>query len=54
LEELVASVEGGKLSLDSAVTSYERGSQLVELLRAQLQKAEAKLKRIDEKGKEVA
>jgi exodeoxyribonuclease VII small subunit len=52
LEELVGSVESGKLSLDSAVTTYERGTQLLELLRSHLTKAEATLKRIDEKGRE--
>jgi exodeoxyribonuclease VII small subunit len=44
LEELVSKLESGGLSLDGAVASYEKGSKLVEKLRALLTGAEEKLK----------
>ena len=44
LEELVQSVEQGELSLDDAMTSYEKGALIIEQLRAQLSGAEEKLK----------
>ncbi len=44
LEELVATVEGGKLALDSSIVSYERGVQLIEHLKSKLSGAEEKLR----------
>lgn len=44
LEELVAKVESGSLPLDAAVSSYEKGAQLVAHLRSLLSGAEEKLK----------
>jgi exodeoxyribonuclease VII small subunit len=44
LEELVTTVESGLLPLDKAITSYERGSQLLQHLRSLLTGAEEKLK----------
>lgn len=52
LEELVQSVESGTLPLDTAVTSYERGSQLVEHLRGLLSGAEEKLRVIGKRAEE--
>ncbi len=43
LEELVEQVEGGSLDLDRALASYEKGSLLLEKLRADLSGAEKKL-----------
>ncbi len=50
LEELVGSVESGNLALDKSVLSYERGSILVEHLRAKLTGAEEKLRVLQKKG----
>ena len=50
LEELVGSVESGNLPLDKSVLSYERGSVLVEHLRAKLTGAEEKLRVLQKKG----
>ena len=44
LEQLVAGVEKGQLTLDSSIESYEKGNALVEHLRSILNRAEAKLK----------
>lgn len=44
LEELVTTVESGALPLDKAITSYERGSQLLQHLRSLLTGAEEKLR----------
>jgi exodeoxyribonuclease VII small subunit len=49
LEELVVTVESGKLPLESSVNSYEKGAKLIEKLRKQLQGAEARLKVLDKK-----
>jgi exodeoxyribonuclease VII small subunit len=44
LEELVASVESGTLSLDRSILSYERGVLLIAHLRKKLTGAEEKLR----------
>lgn len=44
LEQLVAKVESGTLSLDQSLLAYERGAQLMQQLRALLAGAEEKLK----------
>lgn len=51
VEELVARVETGALSLEQALQAYERGAQLVEHLRSLLEGAEAKLQLLNEKRK---
>ena len=51
VEELVARVETGSLSLENALQAYERGAQLVEHLRCLLDGAEAKLQVLNEKRK---
>lgn len=51
VEELVAKVETGSLSLENALQAYERGAQLVEHLRSLLEGAEAKLQVLNEKRK---
>jgi len=50
VEELVARVETGALSLDKALQAYERGAQIVAHLRQVLEGAEVKLKILNEKG----
>ena len=50
LEELTEKVESGSLPLDRAILSYERGSRLMEHLRALVSGAEEKL-RVLQKGK---
>lgn len=51
VEELVARVESGALSLDHALQAYERGSMLIDHLRSLLEGAEAKLQLLNEKRK---
>lgn len=54
LEALVGKVEEGSLPLDSAMSAYEKGVQLVDHLQKQLGGAEEKLKVLRRKGgKEV-
>ena len=48
LEGVVAAVESGSLPLDQAIGSYERGTQLVQHLRALLSGAEEKLRVLGE------
>ena len=48
LEGVVAAVESGSLPLDQAIGSYERGTQLVQHLRALLSGAEEKLRILGE------
>ena len=49
LEELVESVETGKLSLEESIQSYEKGVALIAQLRELLSGAEVKLKELQEK-----
>ena len=51
VEELVARVETGALSLDKALQAYERGALLVDHLRSLLEGAEAKLQILNDKRK---
>jgi exodeoxyribonuclease VII small subunit len=46
LEELCSGIEGGSMSLDSAVVSYERGVKLVEHLKGRLVVAESKIQMV--------
>ena len=51
VEELVARVETGALSLDKALQAYERGAVLIDHLRSLLEGAEAKLQVLNDKKK---
>jgi exodeoxyribonuclease VII small subunit len=51
VEDLVARVETGALSLDKALQAYERGALLIDHLRSLLEGAEAKLQVLNEKKK---
>jgi exodeoxyribonuclease VII small subunit len=44
LEQVVTSVESGNLPLDRAIGSYEKGTGLIQHLRALLSRAEEKLR----------
>ena len=46
VEELVSQVESGEITLDGAVTSYERGTLVLEHLKKLLSGAEAKLEKL--------
>ncbi|MCB0336559.1 MAG: exodeoxyribonuclease VII small subunit [Bdellovibrionales bacterium] len=46
LEELVEKVESGSLPLDSAISAYERGVNVLNHLRALLEGAEKKLEQL--------
>jgi exodeoxyribonuclease VII small subunit len=48
LEGVVSAVESGSLPLDQAIGSYERGTQLIQHLRALLSGAEEKLRILNE------
>ncbi len=50
LEGVVAAVESGDLHLDQAIGSYEKRTQLVQLLRSLLAGAEEKLRVLGEAG----
>lgn len=52
LEELVARVEAGNLSLENSVLSYEQGVKLVKHLRKLLSGAEEKLQLLSSEGVE--
>lgn len=51
LTELVGRVEAGALPLEQSLQAYERGAQLLEHLRSQLESAEERLKIISRKGR---
>ena len=44
LEDLVAKVESGSLSLENSIASYEKGVRLIQYLKALLSGAEEKLR----------
>jgi len=44
LAQLVAQMEAGQLPLEASVAAYARGSQLVQLCAAQLEKVESQVK----------
>jgi len=52
LEELVDKVESGELSLENSIEAYEKGTFIIERLRAELFKAEKKLKILDKDSDE--
>jgi exodeoxyribonuclease VII small subunit len=47
LESLCTTIEGGNMSLDHAVLSYERGVVLLENLRSRLAIAESKIRLVN-------
>ena len=49
LEEIVKSLEGGDVSLDSALKLYEEGQKLLTFLKEHLSRAETKLKDLTKK-----
>ena len=53
LEEVVARLEGGDLPLDEALERYEEGVKLVSSCRADLERAELKVKRLVERNGKV-
>jgi exodeoxyribonuclease VII small subunit len=48
LEEVVATLEGGELPLDTALARYEEGVQLVRHCRADLEQAELRVRKLVE------
>lgn len=44
LDQLVAQMEAGALSLEASVAAYQRGSELVKLCTAQLDKVDSQIK----------
>lgn len=53
LEEVVARLEGGDLPLDEALERYEEGVKLVSRCRADLERAELKVKLLVERNGKV-
>ena len=47
LEELVARMEGGSLSLEESLTAYRRGAALVAFCQQQLEKVEQQVRVLD-------
>ena len=52
LEKLVDSLDKGDVSLDEAITAYDRGSQLKEYCEKKLNEAKMKIETIQSLGKE--
>jgi len=48
LEQLVASMEGGKLSLEDSLAAYKRGAELLSLCRARLEDAQQQVSILEE------
>ncbi|MBQ7046838.1 MAG: exodeoxyribonuclease VII small subunit [Oscillospiraceae bacterium] len=48
LEEIVASLEGGELSLDESMKLFEEGTKLVSFCSTSLDKAQTKIKELTE------
>jgi exodeoxyribonuclease VII small subunit len=44
LDQLVAQMEAGELSLEASVTAYKRGSELVKFCAGQLDKVDSQIK----------
>ena len=53
LEKLVDSLDKGDVSLDEAITAYDRGSQLKEYCEKKLNEAKMKIETIQTSDKEV-
>ena len=54
LEKLVDSLDKGDVSLDEAITAYDRGSQLKEYCEKKLNEAKMKIETIQSSDKEYA
>ena len=50
LEELVERLEGGEVSLEESLAEFERGMALARGLRAQLDRAELRIRKVLEQG----
>lgn len=48
LEQLLARLESGTLPLDQLLTGYQRGAQLLQFCRGQLEAVETQIKVLDE------
>ena len=46
LDEIMDKLQGDELSIDTAVTYYERGMEIVQLMESQLKEAENKVTKI--------
>ena len=44
LEDIVASMEGGKLELEASIAAYKRGMELMQHCQSQLTEAEAQIR----------
>ena len=53
LEQIVERLEGGQLSLDEAIRSFEQGIALVKLCGRRLQQAEKKIDRLSQQTLEM-
>ena len=53
LEELVARMEGGSLSLEESLAAFERGIQLTRECQAALRSAELRIKALTQEGDEL-
>ena len=47
LEDIVSSMEGGKLELEASIAAYQRGMELMKHCQAQLAKAEEEIRIIE-------
>ena len=53
LEELVAKMEGGSLSLEASLAAFERGIKLTRRCQAALRSAELRIKALTQEGDEL-
>ena len=53
LEELVARMEGGALSLEESLAAFERGIKLTRKCQAELRSAELRIKALTQEGDEL-
>jgi len=53
LDEVVSKLESGDLPLDDAMERYEEGVKLVRTCRAELDRAELKIRRLVERGGKI-
>ena len=53
LEELVAKMEGGSLSLEESLAAFERGIKLTRKCQAALRSAELRIKALTQEGDEL-
>jgi len=48
LEQIIADMEAGKLSLENSLAAYKRGAELLSLCRTQLEDAQQQVRVLDE------